>query len=349
MNDIQKRIERPDLLATIGGLLFAAGAVALFLRKSNAHAWGDFGRLLILLIPCLVLYALGAGLVAARSRAAGDQGQAGGNPALLVFAILLVPLTLFQFLKLVNGNTDDSLNQAWIFLLTAVVAAAAARRAGLSYGALLASLALVFSWLAFWDKVLDNPSGTTFRWLLVIIALLLVVAAVAVSSQAPRHAVDVVTGAGVAAVIAGFFGIAGVGIALATRAVAGPFGPAPSFSGVRQHMEWDLFLLIVSLALIVYSSRVNVRGPGYVGAVGLLAFIASIGIQVARLANGKSAEGKLFWWPALLIVVGGGALVLGYLAQSSQGTGPPARGGPPPPPPSPPPPAGGPPPQPAGG
>ena len=96
-----------DVLRILGGLLFTAGALALFVRKANHSQWGDFGRLLVLLVPCAVLFLLG--LRAAAERPATAQS------VLLVLAVILVPLTLFQFLALVNGNANDSLNAAWIF------------------------------------------------------------------------------------------------------------------------------------------------------------------------------------------------------------------------------------------
>ena len=39
----------------------ATGALALFLRKSEADQWAAFPKLLVLAIPCVLLYGLGIG------------------------------------------------------------------------------------------------------------------------------------------------------------------------------------------------------------------------------------------------------------------------------------------------
>src|SRR3954452_19767829 len=164
-NTVGPEVGRNDLLRTIGGVLLATFAFVLFIRKGQNHRWGDFALLLVLLVPFLALYGAGTSgpaLVGPRE-APGQRWHA----VFVVLAVILAPLTLFQFLHWVGGNTHDSLNAAWIFGLTAVVAGLAARRAGVSYATLLAGLAIVIAWLELWDKIL-NPSGTTVRWLLLI-------------------------------------------------------------------------------------------------------------------------------------------------------------------------------------
>ena len=83
---------RDDLLRLLGGLLFAVGALALFLRKGSQDEWGDFGRLLVLLIPCVLLLGLGFGLIGSGSRdpraAAGTDGDAGARPWRAVVLVL---------------------------------------------------------------------------------------------------------------------------------------------------------------------------------------------------------------------------------------------------------------------
>ena len=41
--------------------MFAAGAMALFVRKASQDQWAEFPKLLILAIPCVLLYGLGTG------------------------------------------------------------------------------------------------------------------------------------------------------------------------------------------------------------------------------------------------------------------------------------------------
>src|SRR5271156_556950 len=98
-----------DLLRSAGGVLFAVGAVLVLARKSG---WGDFARLLVVLVPAVTLYLLalggaedadgaaGAGGIEGVRGAEGADGTAGAREqharpwqsVLMVVAILLVPV-----------------------------------------------------------------------------------------------------------------------------------------------------------------------------------------------------------------------------------------------------------------
>ena len=303
-------------MRALGGTLFASGALVLFMRKSSQGDWGDFALLLVLLVPCALLYLLGLGVAGGRGRpgAAGERFARPWQSVLLVFAVLLVPFVLFQFLEWVGGNTEDELNTAWIFALTAALAALAALRAGVSYATLLAVAAIVIAWIALCDKVFGDPSGTTVRWLLIVIAVIMLAGAAALRRTRPREAVEVVTGAGIAAVAAGLVGIVGIAFGLVGQAFGQALGGAESIRGVEQHLEWDLYLLVVSAALIAYGPRTHLRGPSYVGALGLFLFILSVGTELSTLGAGDEAEGKLVGWPLVLLLLGAAALAAGFLA-----------------------------------
>ena len=61
---------------------------------------------------------------------------------------------------------------------------------------------------------------------------------------------------------------------------------------------WDVLLLIVSLGLVAIGSQIGVRGPVYVGAIGLVLFLviaglrsqldAAASVQARRLAMGPA-------------------------------------------------------------
>ena len=291
-----------DWLRMLGGVAFAIGAVVLFLRKAGGAEgeadWAAFPLLLVLLVPCALLYALG--VQAARTQTSGQPWQA----VLLVTAVLLAPLVLFQLLDVLGGSQDDSLNQAWIFAATAALAAYAAFRLGASYQALLGSLALVYAWLALGDKVLDDPSTATFRVLLILAAIALVAGAVQLRARDMPQAPELVTAAGISAVLAGLLG--------AFEAVAelggGIFGG--DLDGDGQSAFWDVVVLAVSLVLVGYGARVGARGPAYVGAVGLIAFTLLVGFELSGLLEGD-AEHKLAGWPLVLLLAGMAALAAG--------------------------------------
>ncbi len=74
-------------------------------------------------------------------------------------------------------------------------------------------------------------------------------------------------------------------------------------SGV-QHFGWDLYLLVVSVALIFVAARWHIRGLGYVGGIGLLAFIVSVAAQITRLEVGQAPTASIVGWPLALILIG---------------------------------------------
>lgn len=284
-----------------GGLLFATGAVVLFMRKGEA--WADFSLLLVLLIPAGLLYGLGI------AREEDGQGPARWQSAFLVYGLALVPLALTQFVEVLGGDPEKAGNVAWIFFATAVLAGFAAFARAAVYQALLMAAALVVAWVALWDALLDDPSVDTFRWLLVLLAAGFVAAAISLRRSAPGmpQPVELVTGAGVAAVAAGALTL----VELVVQLFAIFFTEDPSFE--ESPLFWEAFLLVASLALIAFGSHERARGPAYVGALGLAAFTLLAGIDISGLVSEGTTEGDIVGWPLVLLIGGAGALVAGML------------------------------------
>lgn len=336
-----------DLARMLGALLLASGAVALFIRKEANDSWADFPTLLVLLIPCALLYGLGigaldrwvgtdrrdggaVGLRGAEPKLVGDRGAAveedGAEPwraTFVIFALLLVPLVGFQLVELLNGDANAPLNSTWIFLVTAGLAGFAAYRRGVFYAVFVAGIALLIAWLSLWSEILDDPSVSTIRWLLFVFALGLVAVAVVLERAGDRRGPDLVTVAGLAAVTAGVLGFVGAAAELAGQSVR---GLGSDGDGIRQKQEWDFYLLIVSLALLWYGTRVARRGPAYVGAFGLLFFTVSVGAELATQLGGDEAKGEAFGWPLLLLLLGAAGLAAGFLLPL-RGGGPGGPGG----------------------
>jgi hypothetical protein len=170
-----------DLLRSVGGVLFAVGAAALWARKSTHHEWGGFARLLTVAVPAVLLFVLALDLSAPRSREKARPWQS----VLMVVSILLGPVVLLQFLEWVGASTHHVLLNAAAFALVALLGAYAARRARVAYAAFLAGLSALVAWLLVWEKILDHPSANAYRWLLVAVAAL---AASAYSRRAEQTA-----------------------------------------------------------------------------------------------------------------------------------------------------------------
>jgi hypothetical protein len=282
-----------------GGLLLAVGTlVLLFRRTSFADPWGDF--VVFLILAALTKFLYWTGFLGARWGGRTLPWQT----VFIVFAVLLTPVTLFTFVNWVGGDTGAPLNVAWIFLLTAVAALIALFGARVRVGALLGGLALIVSWLGLWDELLDQGLAGhmgTVRWLLFVIAAILLALALMVSiSSAPDGAgSDVVTAAGIAAVAAGsvsFIALQGfisAPVVPGVEATAGPPGGPSLF--------WDIELLVASMALLGFGASAALsRGPAYVGAFGLAAFIFSVGLDL----DDSSPAGKVLGWPLILLLIG---------------------------------------------
>ena len=75
---------------------------------------------------------------------------------------------------------------------------------------------------------------------------------------------------------------------------------------------WDAFLLVTSIALVAFSARTARRGPGLVGAAGIVAFIVIVGGQLGDVLAGK-ADHTLSGWPLTLLIGGAAGLALSFL------------------------------------
>jgi len=361
MCDMQlSRRDIPDLLRSVGGVLFAVGAVLVLTRESGHHGWGDFAQLLVVLIPAVFLYLLALGVLEDTPSTPDERAQP-WQSVLMVAAILLGPVVLLELIHWLGANTGHVLYGAGIFAVTALLAGYAARRARVSYAALLAGLSLIVTWLLVWEKILGHPSANTYRWLLVVAAVLLLAVAARLARASAIGASEVATAGGIAAVAAGVLGVvigsfvgafSGLSRVLSSSTETSssissqltrhrishissipPISSNPHIPRIPpisriprnprilhshhissnpfaihtnglQHFGWDLYLLVVSLVLVWIGSRVRVRGLGYVGGVGLLAFLISVGAQITRLELGHTPTTSIVGWPLALLIVG---------------------------------------------
>src|SRR4051794_12805305 len=331
-------------------------------RKSGGlgNGWGDWGLFVTLLIITAFLY--GVGFIGRLN----TPTARGWQSVYLVFAIILIPFLLLQFIGAVNGNTGASLNIFWVFLVGAAAAALAALVADVRYGLLLTTIFLIASLSALFNKILSNgliAHYGIYRGLLVVYGLLFLVLAVAVYRSDPLarlrpggvatpeperwvRAQDAITGAAIAGVAAGALTFGAVFSQSSTLFV--PPLPSPS-------LLWDLVLLVASLLAVLWGASLGNRGTTYVGAIGLFIFLIDVG---AEIGIHDIPESTIVGWPLILALVGAG-LFLASLAPNvaapgleervrARVGGTPATGAtttttapPPPPPPSPPPPGPG--------
>jgi hypothetical protein len=307
-----------DLLRSMGGLLFASGGIALDFRKSAT--WGPGGRMLAILIPAVVLYGLALNVLGERKRSATPVGDAEPwQSVFMVFAVILNAIWLTLFFHWVHAH--GALVTFAVFLLTGISAAYAAWRANVKFAGFLGALSLLIAWLALWDKILNHPSGTTNRWLLIIVGVIFLAGSVWLARRGRRESSEVITVAGIAGVLGASLGVFVTFVELGLSQFSTAGGVTTSLGGLnaKQHFIWDLLLLLIVLASISYGARSRVRGPGYVGAIGILIFLISVGDQLSVRLSGGSPSGSVVGWPLVLLLAGAAALALGFIAARVMG------------------------------
>ncbi len=323
--------ERDDGLANAmraaGGVLLGLGALVVFVRRSSGHHWGDFALLLTLALPTALLFSLA---VAGRTsiRAPGDPTRS----VLLITALLLAPLAILQLLHWLGANTGNALYLAAVLVVSAALAGFGARRADSPYAILPAGLALLGAWLAVWSKILPHESADTVRVLILGGGVVLLLIAGAIDLTGGRGAGEMATAGGLGIVLAGIQGVFIAAFSVAFDAVNLvtsvqshpsarevvtlrpheqhlPLSPQLFHPAGAQTTPWDVYLLVVSLALVWFGARSRLRGPAYVGTFGLLAFAASIAAQLSRQVAGHGPTSSLLGWPLVLVVLGAAGLL----------------------------------------
>ena len=303
--------DRRDWLRLLGGVLLAAGSIVLYIRKFEA--WGEFLKFVDVLIPFVVLYGLGW-LGGVRAREDGAERAEGWQVVYLILGSILSGFVIAQLILMLGADDLNArLHQVLIGLVVAATAYAASFLRHIPFLALVGGLAALWAWLFLWDKILGGVDSIgTGRALLLIFAALLLAAGIALRTANRPQAADFITIAGVTAIIAGLLSLSGL---------ADQFDPL-SDNDAKPTELWNVFILIVSLALIAYGARAPSRGPSYVGAIGLATFVGLTGANVVALANGHNDDReKLAGWPLLLLLLGIAGLVASFFLPR-EGAGP---------------------------
>jgi hypothetical protein len=329
MNDYFTPDDTRDAMREIGGLLIGLAALMIYIRKGpflsgNPNQWAAFPMLLVLAIPAVYLY----GSILTRPQTGELRPW---QTVHSVFGLAFIPLALGEFVQVIGGTPTASLNVFWISAATAACAFYAGARAGVRVQFLLGSIAVIVSWTALWNKILSD--GITAHWgvyrgLLGILSIGLLAGAlyvwrnnpggedVAASATAPSgdlglwKASELVTGAGIAAVIGCSLGITALGN---LNPLSGGTPP------IETSNLWDILLLLVSLGLVGIGSQIGTRGPVYIGAIGLALFLVIVGFD---LNSEHPNPFKFGGWPWVLLILGLIGVGLSFTREASLGAQP---------------------------
>ncbi|HSD25502.1 MAG TPA: hypothetical protein VLB79_14375 [Solirubrobacterales bacterium] len=329
MNELLRPDDTRDTLREVGGLLIGLAAAMIYIRKgpflsTNSEQWAAFPMFLVLAIPAVYLY----GSILTRPQTGELRPWQAVHS---VFGLIFIPLALGQFVDMIGGTPTADLNVCWIATATAAAAFYAGARAGVRVQFLLGSIAVIVAWTALWNKILSGGIGGhwgVYRGLLGLLAIGLLAAAlyvwrnnpggddVGASATAPSgdlglwKASELVTGAGIAAVIGCALGITAIGN---LNPLSGSTPP------IQTSNLWDTLLLLVSLGLVAIGAQIGTRGPVYVGAIGLTLFLVIAGLD---LNSEHPNPFKFGGWPWVLLAGGLIALGLSLTREASLGAQP---------------------------
>lgn len=268
----------------------AAGVVVLALFTlvtvlRFAGAWGD--------APRFVLAAAVAALVIAMAVLA-DSGDPVPRPyesVLFVASFGLLVLALVELAELLGAEDAGDGTAVWVTAILLVYAAWLARRRTSAIMALLAALSGVTLFLAFVQWAFDPDGPQTYRWLLLLSALVLTAMAVHQRDADRRRAVAFADVAGLSIIGLGY-----------TLALAGVFVISGEETSGRPSVGWELVLFAFGVGLIAYGCVDRERVPAFLGTavLGIFGLLAS-----------RSEDATLIGWPIVLLVLAGGLLAIG--------------------------------------
>jgi hypothetical protein len=283
---------RGPLIAS-GALLVTVGLALEELRLADKLATG--WHLVILTLASAAMLAL-----AMRMRTHGGAPPA-FQSVLLVCGLLLAPAALLTLSDVLGAGFDEVPFGAlvWTSLIWAGLALWPAVAKGSAICALIAVVALAVAGLSFVKWVFDADSVTTYRWLLLVLALAYVVVSLLLRGPAPRHSQQLVNAAGLA-----ILAIATTGLASGVLSLFATFG---GDGGPLLPNGWELVVLVAGCGLVAYGAVDRAPGPAYLGVANLVAFIIVVGVN---------ADDSLLYWPLMLLALGLGAMAVGLRPRS---------------------------------
>jgi hypothetical protein len=256
------------------GPLIAAGTVALAVGLALEET--RLRHAFPLAIHAAVLLAAGALWFWLGAQAPNEDGA----PPAYQSVLLVCGLGgLFAGLVTLAGAVGMRVDQAGLIVPSLLVAApalwAALRRAS-ALCLLIAVVLLGAALVGLWYWLLDDHLGA-LRCLLLALAIAVALGSLRLREPAPRHAQQLVNGAG-----------------LATLAIG-----VTNFDD-RLPGIWQAIVLAAGLGLLAYAALERAPGPAYLGVLNLVGFVVS-----------AAGSHTLYWWPLVLLGAGGAMLAAG--------------------------------------
>ena len=242
-----------------------------------------------------------------------------------------MPLALRQFVDMIGGDPNARSTSSGSSRSRRPRLLRRARSPGCASSCSSARSLLIISWTALWDKILSDGIGAhwgIYRGLLghprdraarrraVCVAKQPGGDEVAGTPTAPAgdlglwKASELLTGAGIAAVI-------GCGLGITALGNLNPLGTGTP--PIETTNLWDILLLVVSLGLVGIGSQIGTQGAGLRRRIGLLLFLVIAGLD---LNSTPPHPFKLGVWPWVLLMLGLIGIGLSSVKEASLGDQP---------------------------
>jgi len=284
------------------GPLIAAGAVPLTVGVLMAEERLGWSRGVVFAVSASVAALLLAMALLSPLEFARPRSY---QVVLALCGLVLALAAVGEFANLVNAPSGAR-TTAWVFALFALLAGTVAWRRNAWIGTLLAALAGLVAAVALVDWLFAASDRATWRYVLLGSVAVLVLGSVLLRGSWPRHSAALVDAAGVAVLaivvlllVDRYIG-AGLGAYFARSG-----GVSLATAGGSVAWGWELFVVAAGLGLVAYAGADQERGPGYLGVLTLIGFIA----LVAPLGPGQTPT--IVGWPIVLLALGGLAIAAG--------------------------------------
>lgn len=272
---------RGPLLAS-GAVVLAAGIALVEARFGDD--WGRGWHLLITGAAAGLFLWLGLATRPPIGRPAPHQS------VLFVLGLLSLAVALLWLARVFGVDLADELpagTVTWVLLAFGAAALIPAIRDDSAICALFSCVAFGGALLTAVRWISGADDAALYRVLLLLEAIGFVLVSLLLRGSRLRHSVQCVNAAGLCVLAIAIQGLVSGSVGIFGLAL----GTLPVF--------WESVVLAAAFGLIAHAAADRVPGPGYLGALLLVAFVA--------LATG--ADATLTWWPLLLLLVG--ALMLG--------------------------------------
>lgn len=270
-----------DPTLAIGSGAFGIAALLAFEREQG---WAAFPLLLLIAIPCAVLFAvaLAPGRGGGGIGAAPDGRLAPWQTVCVLFAIPLLAISIVQFLRVLGKDDPGTGTTTWVLILAGISAVTVAVRLRSPGATVLAATAFGVAALTSINWIDSNAKLATYRDIVLLVGVIFLVVARLLWAEHREHAKQLVPAGGLGLIAGAVIGNAS---AFAAAALGLNLFPIPGKAG------WLVVLIVVTLTLFAFAAWQRHGGSAFVGLLGTYYFVVFTGVK-----------GNLSGWPLLLLL-----------------------------------------------